>query len=45
MDWDSSVPQAASIEGWGEGTCAALIGFHFGVKLDYMSVTHLLIRL
>ena len=27
-DWDSPVPQAASIEGQGEGTCAALVGFH-----------------
>jgi hypothetical protein len=27
-DWDSLVSQAASIEGWGDGTCAALVGFH-----------------
>jgi hypothetical protein len=30
MDWDSSVPQAASIKGRGEGTCMALVGFHPG---------------
>ena len=44
-DWDSSVPQAASIEGQGEGTCMALVGFHSGAKLDYTLVTPPLIRL
>ena len=40
MDWDSSVPLAASIEGRGEGTCTALVGFHsFGAQLDYLLVT------
>src|ERR1700683_3282992 len=29
-NWDSLVPQAASIEGRGEGTCAALVGFLLG---------------
>jgi len=44
-DWDSSVPQAASIEGRGEGTCVALVGFHSGAKLDYTTVMPPLIYL
>ena len=39
MNWDILVPQAASIEGRGEGTHAALVGFLFGAELDYNSVT------
>ena len=35
MGWDSLVPQVAPTEGWGEGTYAALIGFHFSTGLDY----------
>jgi hypothetical protein len=27
-DWESSVPQAASTEGWGKGTYMALVGLH-----------------
>ncbi|KIM76717.1 hypothetical protein PILCRDRAFT_640540 [Piloderma croceum F 1598] len=30
MNWDSSVPQAVSIERRGEGTCVALVGFLSG---------------
>ena len=37
-NWDSSVPQAASTVGQGEGTCVALVGFLFGAVLDYISV-------
>ena len=40
-NWDSSVPQAASSERQGEGTCTALIGFHLGAQLDYILATPL----
>jgi hypothetical protein len=33
--WDSPVPRAAPTEGRGEGTYAALVGFHFSTRLDY----------
>ena len=34
-DWDSLVPQAAPIEGRGEGTYTALVGFHLDIGFDY----------
>jgi hypothetical protein len=36
MDWESPVPQAASLEGRGEGTYTALVGFPFGSGLDFI---------
>jgi hypothetical protein len=42
-NWDSLVPQAAPIEGRGEGTCAALVGFTSSAKLDYNLVMPLLL--
>ena len=44
-NWDSSVPQAASIKGQGKGTCVALIGFYLDAQLDYILVMPLLFHL
>jgi hypothetical protein len=41
-DWESPVPQATSIEGWGEGAYTALVGFPFGSGLDFILDTLLL---
>jgi len=39
-DWESPVPQAASIEGLGKGTYTALVGFPFGSGLDFILEIH-----